>query len=96
MYLTYNEGKSVVAERFNKLWRVISIKKLMIYNSRSYLDYLDKLADEYHNTYHHSIGKKPIDADYSALKLVIESGLQSTRIFSTKVAPIVGQKNICY
>ena len=31
------------------------------------LDYLSKLVDKYNNTYHHSIGKRSIDADYSAL-----------------------------
>ena len=35
-------------------------------NSRSYLDYLDKLVYEYKNTYHYSVGKKPSDADYSS------------------------------
>ena len=33
----------------------------------SYLGYLNKLVDEYSNKYHHSIGKKRFDADYSAL-----------------------------
>ena len=28
---------------------------------------MNKLADEYHNTYHRSVGKKPIHADYFAL-----------------------------
>ena len=28
---------------------------------------MNKLEDQYNNTYHHSINKKPIDADYSAL-----------------------------
>ena len=27
-------------------------------NSKSYLPYLNKLVDQYNNTYHHSIGKK--------------------------------------
>ena len=37
-------------------------------NSKSYLGYLNKLVDEYNNTYYHrSIGKNPIHADYSAL-----------------------------
>ena len=38
-----------------------------------YLSYLNKLLDEYNNTYHHSIGKKPIDADYAALTGKIET-----------------------
>ena len=37
----------------------------MVRNSRSYLDCLDKLVDEYNNPYRHYIGKKPIDVDYS-------------------------------
>ena len=35
--------------------------------AKSYLGYLNKLGDEYNNNYHRSIGKKPIDANYSAL-----------------------------
>ena len=36
-------------------------------DSKSYLSYLNKLVEQYSNTYHHSINKKPINADYSAL-----------------------------
>ena len=34
---------------------------------KSYLSYLNKLAQEYNNTYHYSIAKKPVDAEYYAL-----------------------------
>ena len=34
---------------------------------------MNKLLDEYDNTYYRSIGKKPIDADYSDLTEEIES-----------------------
>ena len=61
-------------------------------DSKSYLSYLNKLMGEYNNTYHHSINKKTINANYSALtekiemnpkapKLMIESELQSIKIF---------------
>ena len=36
-------------------------------DSKSYLPYLIKLVDRYNNAYHHSIDKKPINVDYSAL-----------------------------
>ena len=36
-------------------------------DSKSYLGYLNKLLNEHNNTYHRSINKKPIDADYSTL-----------------------------
>ena len=35
-------------------------------DSKSCLPYLNKLVDQYNNTYYHSIYKKPINADYSA------------------------------
>ena len=40
---------------------------------KSSLPYLNKLVDQYNNTYHHSINKKPINADYSALTEKIET-----------------------
>ena len=36
-------------------------------DSKYYLRYLNKLVDQYNNTYHHSINKKLINAYYSAL-----------------------------
>ena len=61
-------------------------------DSKSHLSYLNKLMGEYNNTYHHSINKKTINANYSALtekiemnpkapKLMIESELLSIKIF---------------
>ena len=76
-------------------------------DSKFYLSYLNKLEDQYNNTYHHSINKKPINADYSglteiffwlrpilkllSLKLMIESELLSIRIFLLKIKLKVGQ-----
>ena len=42
-------------------------------DSKSYFSYLNKLVDQYNNTYHHSIGKKPVNANYSALTEKIET-----------------------
>ena len=75
------------------------------HDSKSYLRYLNKLVDQYNNTYRHSISKKPINADYSDLtekiehvikllnlKLVIESELLRIRIFLVKVTLKIGQE----
>ena len=35
-------------------------------NNKSYFPYLNKLVDQYNNTYHHSINKKLINANYFA------------------------------
>ena len=37
------------------------------YDIKSYLGYLNKLVDQSNNTFHRSIGKKPVDAGYSVL-----------------------------
>ena len=55
MYLTYNEGKSIVAERFirtlkNKVYKYLtSIFKKMV------IDKLDITINNYNNTYHSTI-----------------------------------------
>ena len=74
-------------------------------DSKSYYSYLNKLVDEYNNTHHRSINKKPIDADYTALseklrqilkllnlKLVIESELLKYKMFFAKFTQKIGQK----
>ena len=48
-------------------------------DSKSYLPYLNKLVDQYNNTYHHSINKKPINADYSASTENIETNPKSPK-----------------
>ena len=48
-------------------------KKMTANDSKSYLPYLNELVDQYNNTYHHSIRKKPVNADYSASTEKIES-----------------------
>ena len=42
-------------------------------DSKSYLTNLNKLVDQCNNTYHHSINKKIINVDYSALFENIET-----------------------
>ena len=42
-------------------------------DSKFYLCWFNKLVDKWNKTYHHFIGKKPIDADYSALTEKIKS-----------------------
>ena len=62
MYSTFNEGKSVVAERFirtlkNKLYKHITAR-----NKDVYYDVLDDIVNKYNNTKHNStIKMKPKD-----------------------------------
>ena len=59
MYSIYNEGKSVIAERFirtlkNKIYKYMTSKNV-------YIDKLDGIVNEYNNTYHRTIKMKPVD-----------------------------------
>ena len=72
MHSTHNESKTIVAERFKKTLKGKICKKLAATESKSYLGYLNKLVDEYNNTYHHSIGKETIDGDNCHLTDEIE------------------------
>ena len=80
MYSTHNEGNSVIAERFIKTLKDKIYKKMTANDNRSYFSFLDKLVDQYNNIYHHSINKKPINADYSALTKKIETNSKAPKI----------------
>ena len=62
---THIKGKFVFDESFIRSLNVKICKNVTANDSKSYLGYLKKLVDEYCNTYYCSIGKKPIDCDYS-------------------------------
>ena len=60
---------------------------------------MNKLVDEYNNTYHHSIGKNPIDTDYSALTEQIDKNPKSPKFKVGYWVKITKYKNIfskCY
>ena len=67
MYSTLNESKSVFAERFLRTLKSKIYKKLKANDSKSYLGHLNKLIEKYNESYHHCIGKKPVDVDDSPL-----------------------------
>ena len=51
IYSTHNDGKSLFAESFIKTLKAKIYKKMTYNNSKSYLFYLNKLLDQYSNTY---------------------------------------------
>ena len=94
MYSTHDEGKSVIAERFIKTLKAKIYKKMTANDSKSYLSYLNKLVDQYNNTYHHSINKKSINADYSALTEKIETNPKTPKFKASDRVRITKYKNI--
>ena len=60
-YSTYNEGKSVVAERFINALKNKIYKHMTAVSKNAYFDVLNDIVDKYNNTYHKTIKMKPID-----------------------------------
>ena len=61
MYSTYNEGKSVVAERFIRTLKNKLFKHMTAISKNVYFDALDDIVNKYNNTVHRAIKMKPID-----------------------------------
>ena len=60
-YSTYNEGKSVVAERFIRTLKNKLYKHMTATGKNVYYDVLDGVVNKYNNTKHSIIKMKPID-----------------------------------
>ena len=61
MYWTYNEGKSVVAERFIRTLKNKLYKHMTVTNKNVYYGVLDDAVNKYNNTWQNSIKIQPID-----------------------------------
>ena len=61
MYSTYNERKSVVAERFIRNLKNKIFKHMRAVSKNVYFDVLYDVVNKYNNTVHRSIKIKPID-----------------------------------
>ena len=61
MYSTFNEGKSVVAERFIRTLETKIHKKMTAISKNIYFDALDDIVEKYNNTVHRTIKMKSID-----------------------------------
>ena len=59
-FTTNNETKASVVERFNRTLKTRMFKYFTFKNTRKYIDILPELVESYNNSYHRSIGTKPI------------------------------------
>ena len=60
-YSTFNEGKSVVAERFIKTLKNKIFKYMTTISKNVYIHVLNDIVNRYHNTVHRTIKIKPIN-----------------------------------
>ena len=106
MYSTYNEGKSVVAERFIRTLKKTVFKHMIAISKNVYFDVLHDIVSKYNNTVHRTIKMKPIYVmgDYYAeyngiliknilnLRLVTMLESQNIKTFLLKDILQIGQK----
>ena len=72
MYSTYNEGKSVVVERFIRTLKNKLYKHMTATGKNVYYDVLDDIVNEYNNTKHNTIKMKPKDAKNDNKRVYID------------------------
>ena len=61
IYLTHNEGKSVVVERFIRTLKKKIYKHMTSISKNVYIDKQDDIVYKYSNKYHRTIEKEPVD-----------------------------------
>ena len=61
MYLTHNEGKSIVAKRFIEILKNKIYKYMTSASENVYIDKLDDIVNKYNTTCHITIKIKPVD-----------------------------------
>ena len=72
MYSRYNEGKSVVAERFIRTLKNKLYKHMTATGKNVYYDVLDDVVNKYNNTKHSTIKMKPIDVEDNNKRVYID------------------------
>ena len=72
MYSTYNEGKSVVAERSIRTLKNKLYKHMTATGKNVYYDVLDDIVNEYNNTKHNTIKMKPKDVGNNNKRVYID------------------------
>ena len=74
MYSTYNEGKSVVTERFIRTLKNKIFKHMTAIPKNVYFDMLDDIVNKYNNTGHRTNKMKPIDVtdDSYSMKILVK------------------------
>ena len=72
MYSTYNEGKSVVAERLIRTLENKLYKHMTATGKNVYYDVLDDIVNEYNNTKHNTIKMKPKDVGNNNKRVYID------------------------
>ena len=92
MYSTFNEEKSIVAERFIKTFKNKIFKHMKAVSKSAYFDVLVDIFNKYNNPIHRSLKMKPIDVTSDFYGEYNEDSNKKDSKF--KVGGRVGNQNI--
>ena len=82
MYSTYNEGKSVVAERFIRTLKNKLYKHMTSIGKNVYYDVLDDIVNEHNDTKHSTIKMKPKDVKNDNKRVYIDEHSEKSPRFN--------------
>ena len=97
MYSAYNEGKSVVSERFIRTLKNKFFKHVTAISKNVYFDVLNDIVNKYNNTVHRTIKMKPIEvtddyyAEYNENSMELHS---NKKILNLKLVAMLKFQNI--
>ena len=94
MYSTYNEDKSVVAERFIRTLKNKLYKHMTATGKSVYYNVLDDIVNEYNNTKHNNIKIKAIDVGHNKRVYIDEDNEKDSRFKVSDRVRISKFKNI--
>ena len=86
MHSTYNEGKSVVAERFIRTLKNKLYKHMTATGKTVYYDVLDDIVNEYNNTKHNTIKMKPKDVGNNNKRVYIDEHNEKRSRFKVRIS----------
>ena len=95
IYSTYNEGKSVIAERLIRTINNKIYKYMTPISKNVYINILDDTVNKYNNTYHITIKMKPVDVKQSTyIDSIKEINDKDPKLKISNIAKISKYKNI--
>ena len=92
-YHTYNRDiKCSICERYNRTILNKIYKNFTLNNNTIWINDLDKLVNEYNNSYHRSIKMKPIDASLKVNENIVRNNLYNFKITNKKPKFSIGDR----
>ena len=92
MYSSYNEGQSVVAERFIKIFKNKIYKYKISILKNVYINKFDGIVNMYNNTYHSTTKMKSVDVKQAHILTRVKKLM--IKILNLKLVILIEYKNI--